>query len=883
MCAVENTGIFRNFIMVGLLTVFIVSTNACGQDVNAVTISYENIRHAFFRGEEVALTIKVVNNSGEDIEDAKLVVDICGLINQEAQLGWIKNGGKAENLFRIDTLLLKSGKYSVECQVRSGDKILAEAAYPFRVARRWNPDRMRVWHWAHNKFGRKVYRLDEEAKKQLGWYADKGFNSFIPGGGVGYKQNYGGFTKGKFELFDYCLVNGWETGFAASGGFAEDINGPGTKYKSRRYAKTNKVLTNPFHPEVARSQNQSNRKIMEVIRQFPGVKTCFFNSEVEDDLLADTPMAKQKLDEAYGPTVKHKFIAPGVIADNDEGYVKWLYRYKWGEGLVIANERAARMVHSYRPDIDVFSDPLRRTTVYDRYKGMDLISTWTYTNPDPKMMLFIETLIANGRPFGQGVMQTVTMLNYAGSIAPKEKGWTLMGPDRLVETSWINLSRSPDALSVYIGSGCDPFNPEFPQGKTAPANEKTAQSYPYQTYPESFEAFKVFNEQVVKPYGPVIRKLDRTPRKVAVLSSESSRVYSASPNLVGYYANYQIYSFYSLLNMIHIPADVVFDETIADYGLDGYDVLVLPMCDTLTKTVYDKISAFQARGGLVVSDQYLRAEIPGVIKFDFDFTYRSKVSANAILENKDYAEKADTVGERRAKLKNVKGVTALDDQKIMESYAEHLRKGLEGKINREVDCSSSTALLNMLEKDGAKYLFIINDKRTYGDRFGEYKAMLEKAVPQKVTVTLNDWKHEKLFLYDIIGKKILPYAKESSSYSFDVNLPAPGGRIIVMLSEELGSVEIFAPREIKDRGLRHKIDVLIRNDKGGLLSGVQPVKLWITDPAGGVSEFSDYCAAESGVLSIDFVAGLNDTAGTWTIEAEELMTGKCKKVSFELL
>jgi len=49
--------------------------------------------------------------------------------------------------------------------------------------------------------------------------------------------------------------------------------------------------------------------------------------------------------------------------------------------------------------------------------------------------------------------------------------------------------------------------------------------------------------------------------------------------------------------MCHVAADVIFDETILESGLDGYDVLVLPKCDTLLKSVYDRILAFQKRGG----------------------------------------------------------------------------------------------------------------------------------------------------------------------------------------------------------------------------------------------------------------------------------------------
>ena len=131
-----------------------------------------------------------------------------------------------------------------------------------------------------------------------------------------------------------------------------------------------------------------------------------------------------------------------------------------------------------------------------------------------------------------------------------------------------------------------------------------------------------FINKVVKPYGPMIKTLKPVRRRVAVLSSEASRTYPASPRYSSsHYDNYQVYEFYILLNMIHVPADVIFDETVTKYGLEDYDMLVLPKCGTLTKSVYDKIVAFEKQGGLVVSDQYLRASINNVIHFDFNFMH----------------------------------------------------------------------------------------------------------------------------------------------------------------------------------------------------------------------------------------------------------------------
>jgi hypothetical protein len=51
------------------------------------------------------------------------------------------------------------------------------------------------------------------------------------------------------------------------------------------------------------------------------------------------------LEISYPKTIAHEFIMLGVIPDDDEGYVKMKYRFQWGDGLVIANRRAAEMVH----------------------------------------------------------------------------------------------------------------------------------------------------------------------------------------------------------------------------------------------------------------------------------------------------------------------------------------------------------------------------------------------------------------------------------------------------------------------------------------------------------------------------------------------------------
>ena len=381
----------------------------------------------------------------------------------------------------------------------------------------------------------------------------------------------------------------------------------------------------------------------------------------------------------------------------------------------------------------------------------------------------------------------------------------------------------------------------------------------------------------------MLAKLERRPRRVAVLSSESSRVHRASPILAGYYENYQIHHFYTLLNMCHVAADVVFDEGVKEFGLDEYDVLVLPKCDTLIKSVYDRIVEFQNRGGRVIADQYLRAPLKDVTRAEFDFLYRRGVTVNAIRDSMDHVKWGDDhLHQIASEMAKVRGVTAEEDQRTLESYAADLETILKDTVEREFTCNAPTALLNVLEKGTAQYLFVINDKRAYGARFGEHKAMLEDLVPQTVAVTAHNWRRERLFLYDMVERRPLEARSVDGAHVFDVDLSDLGGKIIALLPDRLAEVRCDGPKRIATRGAPVAFTVSVLGENGPL-PGVTPVKVELLDPAGEVSEFSDYHAAEEGSLTVRFIAAANDKAGQWTLRAEELLTGKTGETRFNVV
>ena len=601
---------------------------------------------------------------------------------------------------------------------------------------------------------------------------------------------------------------------------------------------------------------------MRELGDFPNLKYAFVDAEFVDDIyyhnanIDGLELLNRKLGFTRDEIGKPKFIAPGVLADDDRGLAYHRFCYQEGNGLNLAVKRAADAIHRHRPDVKFISDPYRSVALLDMFPGCDIVSTWTYTNPDPKLMLYIETLRAVCKPEGQEPMHVVTLLNYPGEVIPEDhdKNWIMMGPGRLLETTWINLSRAPKLMGYYAFDGYYHSDLSFSS--------------------ESMAAMQDLSREIFQPFGPLLTQLDVSPRRIAVLSSDSSRLYNASAGLLGY-PNYQPYHFYTVMAMAHLNADMLFDESIERYGLDDYDVLVLPKCDVLTETVFNKIKAFQQRGGIVIADQYLGPEIDGAIRFDFDFTHRRKVSANAIATGKVYvnAGNDDHIIPGKSEMQEVTGVTALQDQLILESYAERLRKELAGTVDPDVWCDQHDVLVNVLEKEGVKYLVLVNDKRTYDDRTGPFKAVMEKLVPQTATVRLRRSAfRETSVVYDLLQHQSLDMTEGDGVITFHVPLPEIGGTIVALMPHAFESVRLDAP-EFVERNRDYQIRVQVTDAEGHRTRGLSPLHIRVTDSSGSETEYSHHACASNGEYVFRLTPALNDTSGEWNITVDDLTAG----------
>ncbi|NUQ64579.1 MAG: hypothetical protein HUU20_19100 [Pirellulales bacterium] len=822
----------------------------------AQSVALELPRHAYCRGESIPLSVSL----SEPAQNATLQVAVDGvqLLSQPI------SGASAKVL--VPTANLKVGPCTLKASLRTAAGELS-ATSDVTIARRPPSDRLEIWLWGGG------YDSD--------FYFDHGFT--IAGGPVWvYWQDNG--RAAAVKSLDARLARGVYATIWPCGGISRrDLKGvdpqaPDVAYRGA--GRQEEEFFNPFSPVVEKVRRESNDRFLGALGDHPAIKVAFYNTELVDDLWLDNlnqegiELTRRKLGFTRDQRGSVKFVAPGVIADDDRGYRFQKYVYQEGNGLAYANRKTAEDIKRLRSDVWTFTDPYRIVTYLDMFPGLDLVGTWTYTNNDPKLMFYIESMRALTRGTQQRPLQTVTLLNYPGMLAPKSitgesaasqwlaknpshAGWLLMGPDRCKEVSWIILSRAPKLIGYYYSSACDPEKYNQPEDQ-------------FRVPHATSDAIKELSDRVYGPYGPMITRLDPAPRRIAVLSSQASRLYGKSPATIGY-PNEQIYGFYSVMAMAHLDGDVLFDEHVERGDLKGYDVLAMPRCDAVTKKMHDEILALVKRGGTVISDQYLGPEIPGTVRFDFDFTYRPKVNADAIAGGVMYAEWDDHLNPQTAKLKEARGVTAEEDQKIMESYARQLKSALAGKVEPEIEIDTPKALVNVLEKGGVKYLVLVNDHRAYGDRVGKYKAILDKLVPQTVTVTVRH-SDRPAHVYDLLQRKLLPTTGQGGSYSFPVELSELGGTLIALSPAKFSRIETRMPETAK-RGEQTAISVAILDDAGKPLAGLQPLKLSMVDSKGNPTETTGYYCAENGELQLPVHPALNDEPGKWTVRVEDLTAG----------
>jgi|GEM_PF-926098 len=846
-----------------------------GQVLSGQSLSTKisNIRHAYYRNEEVTFEAVIKNMSSSPLNNVSLTIGLSPLESIRKTIS-MKEGETIIVPYNVKCSRLKPGDYNLNVTAGLNGKT-EENKFEVYISQQPNPQKFSVEYWVPvNYWVPETMDRLTGSLKLIDWGIAHGFNSFSVQFPASSRDSLDAVEDMR-KVFERAIRSRLTLGLKIG------TNSP-SLFKD--YPEAHVVSKGKREFEIIDNQKQSAlclreqivietavksvRADMKTFGMYPSFNRTLINSEFNSApcysedcikrLKTETgldlynyninPLRPPKTEgEAIKAGLPEKLVNAmpknGIIENDNPFYRYYMWWWKKGMGEASLNEIISDVVKEYKGDVMTWNDPFRLSPTYGGHKGLDAIGHWQYTHPDPKYTAYIETLITGAEPEHQKVMPDVTTWEYKNWLAPTDSGTIIIPPDIMRENLWIALSRRPDFISQYNSTSFNPL--------------RTVDNW--HRDPKTFEMMGWMAENVYKPFGPFILQMERTPRKVAILSSGSSILFPQINR--GAYPNMAIYPFYSLLMMAHIPTDVIFDETISRYGLDKYDILILHQCETITRDVYEKVLEFKKRGGVVIGDKLLRADIPLDYRCEFDLDHRKRELADEIVKGK--------------------GVSADEDREFMTRYATEIRKVFDGKVDRFVDSNSSEVVFNVLKSGPVNYIFVINDKRTYGEKYGQkWKSFHEKGVEQSVAIKINAKGINNPVLYDVRNHSTIPAVKTGDIVSFTRKLGPCDGTIVAVYPNPIKSVRIECPEIMmkEDPGII-TISVL---DSQGKRYGSQPIYITVTDPTGKVTDYSDYYATTNGIFKLEVIPAVNDLSGNWTVSVKDLTSGLQSSSKFKV-
>jgi len=540
------------------------------------------------------------------------------------------------------------------------------------------------------------------------------------------------------------------------------------------------------------------------------------------------------------------FPASRVIPDNHPIYVYYKWYWKTGDGWNELNTQVHRGLKSTgRKDLWTYHDPaVRVASVYGSGGGVDFLSQWTYSYPDPiRIATATDELfaMARGAKSPQQVMKMTQIIWYRSQTAPEPKKpadrlpylarWERQQPDapfitiapmHLREAFWTKIARPIKGIMYHGWNSLVPC--------------EVLRGYRF-THPQTQHELARLTRQVVRPLGPTLLQVPGVKSDVAFLESFASQMF-ARRGTYGWCGGWGGDAYLAML-YAHLQPEIVYDETITERGLDGFRVLVMPHCDVITQTMADRIKAFQAAGGLIVGDENLAPAI------------KSDILINSY--------------KRTGK--------ASDDKAALLALAAEFRKKFDAhKIayTRYADSSNPEIIPYRRRYKETDYVFVVNDRREYGNYVGQHGIVMENGLPSDGVLSVN---RKAGFVYDLVEGRSVAARQAGGKLAMDVRLGPCDGRLYMISPRPIDRVKIQAPEAI-DRGGRATCLIEVLGPDGKPLGAVVPLEVNILDAEGHPAEFSGYYGAADGKASITLDIASNDPPGVWQIAVRELASGR---------
>ena len=520
------------------------------------------------------------------------------------------------------------------------------------------------------------------------------------------------------------------------------------------------------------------------------------------------------------------------------------YRWVWkkGDGWNPLHTAITEAYHSVikRDNFLTFYDPVTRVPpLWGSGGKVDAINQWTYTNPDPiKIGQATDEVIAmaDGVP-GQKVYSMTQAIWYRSQVAPKNEkventpDWVAQEPngsyisipeDALSIALWSKISRRLDGI-MYHGSG-SLLTREILGGYRL-------------TDRRAAKRLAKLNKEVILPLGAILPKVPERPAEVAILESFASALYASKHFSSGWSRNW-VADIHLALAWANIPGNVYYEEHLLDEKyLKNLKVLVLPGMEVVDEVILEKLRELRKKGVILVGDEFTAPAI--------------------MVDVRIHSIRRDS----RDPLKS---------KKALQDLGQKIRQALAGSYKAPVSATSNDLVVRRRGCDKADYVFVLNDKRTFGDYLGQWKRVMEKGLPLSGSVTVN---HAAAAAYDLVKHQAVPLKKGKNAVTFNVNLGGGDGTLVLLLEKPIAGVAI-ADTAALEKGKDFSLKISVLDNSGKAINACLPLEVVLTDAQGKRLPGSGYYATEKGVLDFKEIVAANLQGNSIKVTVKCLASGK---------
>lgn len=823
-------------------------------------------RRRVFRPEEkeIPLVFRVLNPTGVRISGAEFRMRIDAALPEEKwKLPALAPGKAAEVKLLFPAGSLRSADYAVSCEVVSAEgKSLAATELLLSVVPPENPARFPLLLWDGIDSGEELARLGFTASAVPSFFFVSGFaqekEKQLERTLAAVERNEEYLRNGVASLLKIDTRRYWD-----KKQFADLL----MKNASDKLQLSGDICHN--HPAYRRALEESLEALGRRLEGSPSVRLLLFDSETENEerklfqcfhpeclALAKQagfdplPAGVNRVWGMVGASLYGKKDHPAVLPDHSPefDFIRWWWLN--GSGFVESRARAAEILKKHLPEARTFHDPILRNPAFlGRDRGMDFVSHWTYTNPSPLAVLEnideMEAAVGGKKPVVPNLQlfwYTNEVVGELTSSADKKKAaeeaasfveardaihfgrFMTISPDHLREALWLALSRPVEAIMLDGGSAIS----------TTPGTYAA-------TNPDTAEALAEFSDRVLRPYGPMLRKMTGSPARVAMLQSVYSSLYGRTGNYGN--ANRIFADVYNSAILAQLQPRILYEESLGE--LEKFEVLLVPDTRFLSESGFAAVKRFLESGRTVITDTGSRIPLAGIVKLPFEET---------------------------AKL------SAADREAAWRRGAKLLLKTLEEKkFQRLVSSPSDNLVISRRLGDGDQAIFLINDSRTAGDYVGRFGKVLEAGVPQRAEVKFSpELTAQGRVLYDVAARRKVVLEKGGAAFF----LPPGGGRLLYLASAELTGLKAkIAPTVRRGEKIRLRAELLA----AGPVKGTQALEVELRDSAGRRHVSSGYYCLTNGVFELKIPIARNDRAGYWTVICTDLIAGHRAEAAFQVM